>query len=78
MPDTTPLRCGRSVLTQGLMFSGLILACTTTVCQVFAGPIVSTEEECLATVSEGAIYIQTEYPQMRLVDYKCVQWSEGA
>jgi hypothetical protein len=60
------------------MWTGIILACTTTVCQVFAGPIVPTEEECFASVSAGAIYIQAEYPQMRLVDYKCVQWSEEA
>jgi hypothetical protein len=40
------------------------------------GPMVATEEECFATVNDGAIYIQVEYPNMRLVDYKCVEWSE--
>jgi len=42
------------------------------------GPSLLTEEECFASISEGAIYIQTEYPDRRLVDYKCVQWSEEA
>ena len=60
------------------MFSGLILACTTTACQVFAGPIMPTEEECFASVMEGATYIQEEYPQVHLIDVKCVQWSEEA
>lgn len=58
------------------MFSGLILACSTTACQVFAGPLLPTEQECVASVSEGAIYIQSEHPNVRLVDVMCVQWSE--
>jgi hypothetical protein len=60
------------------MFSGLILACTTTMCQVFVGPMTDTEEECFASITDGAIYLQMEHPEIRLVDWKCVQWSEEA
>lgn len=60
------------------MFSGLILACTTTMCQVFVGPMVRSEEECFASIADGATYLQQEYPDVRLVDYKCVMWSEEA
>jgi hypothetical protein len=60
------------------MFSGLILACMTTSCQVFVGPMMDTEEECFASITDGAIYLQMEYPEIRLVDWKCVQWSEEA
>jgi hypothetical protein len=60
------------------MWTGIILACTLESCRVFAGPVLPSEEDCFASITEGAIYIQTTYPELRLVDYKCVQWSEGA
>ena len=58
------------------MWTGLIFACAVEGCMVFAGPVLRSEEECFASISEGAIYIQQQYPQLRLVDYKCVEWSE--
>ena len=58
------------------MWTGLIFACAVEGCIVFAGPVLTSEEECFASISEGAIYIQQQRPQFRLIDYKCVEWSE--
>lgn len=60
------------------MWTGVILACTMTACQVFSGPIVASEQECFESVNAGAIYIQIEHPDLRIVDFRCIQWTEAA
>ena len=60
------------------MWTGIILACGVEACQVFTGPMTENEEQCVMSINTGALYIQMEYPNLRLVDYKCVQWAEEA
>jgi hypothetical protein len=59
------------------MWTGMILACGVTACQVFTGPMTESEQQCYESINTGAIYIQMEYPDLRLVDFRCVQWSES-
>jgi hypothetical protein len=60
------------------MWTGIILACAVDACQVFTGPMTRSEQECFESVNTGALYVQMQHPELRLVDFKCIQWSEEA
>ena len=58
------------------MWTGIILACGANACMVFTGPMVGSEQQCFETVNMGALYVQLERPDLRLIDFKCIDWSE--
>lgn len=58
------------------MWTGIILACGVEACIVFTGPMTESEQQCFQSINTGALYIQSQRPDLRLVDFKCVEWSE--
>jgi len=61
------------------MWTALLLLCSVEGnCFAFGGPIVQSESECIQSIPDGVKHAKITLPQYRVVNYKCVQWIEGA
>ena len=60
------------------MFTPIILVCTVSACIAVAGPAYPDKETCERSVMEqGVTFVRQNYPEHRIVDYKCIAWGEA-
>jgi len=61
------------------MWTALLLLCSVEGnCFAFGSPIMRSESECIQSIPDGVQYARIRLPGYQVVNYKCVQWGEGA
>lgn len=61
------------------MWTAVLMLCNTSAqCFAFGGPVLPSEDQCVASIRAGFDYAIQIFPAYTPVDWQCISWDEDA